>query len=153
MILRPFKNPRHVMHFTLAFSIRFNDVSTKWKKQRYEAANESNICAVFYYYNTVNRKLKLLTSSVLGSFAQGCSPCPAVMTLDVLISLPTLCLEHWLGHIHTAQQDAGKESWKKKQFFFFFISFWWTTKSHGGMRQKLLFRGQVYLRVVLSPVS
>lgn len=118
MILRPCENPRHVMRFTLAFSTRFNDVSTKWKKQRYEAANESNICAVFYYYNTVNRKLKLLTSSALGSFAQGFSPCPVVRTLDVPISVPSLCLEHWLGHIHTAQQDAGKESWKKKAILF-----------------------------------
>lgn len=122
MILRPCENPRHVMRFTLAFSVRFNDVATKWEKQRYEAANESNICAGFYYYNPVNRKLKSLTSSALGSFAQGFSPCPVVTTLDVPISEPSLCLEHWLGLRHTAQQDAGKESWKQKLFFFFFIS-------------------------------
>lgn len=59
----------------------------------------------------------------MGSFAQDFSLCPVVMTSDVPISMPSLCLEHWLGHIHIAQQDAGKESWKKKQFFSSYFCF------------------------------
>jgi hypothetical protein len=31
------------------------------------------------------------------------------MMLDMLISMPSLWLEHWLGHRHAAQQDIGKE--------------------------------------------